>query len=211
MTEHLPEIEDLEFYPDLHRYRYKGQWLARSVTSVVGHDMTAKTREYIEATKDGPDGWLVRGNTCHQALESFLRGDDPADPGDFGAWIEPLLSHDLFKGAQVLAVEYRVCSPSKSLAGSMDFVLRTAKGAVVVGDLKTVSKPQAINSRKSATEQLGAYAAMLIDHHPTLTIDKCCTVVAGPGRTRLIPEEPSDCISAWIDCWHAYQLTQPPF
>ena len=204
----LDPIPGLVFHPGPHRYTLHGQWLARSVTRVVGHDMPAKTREHIDATRGV---WEPRGNACHAALESFLL-NEPAEPSEgYAAWIDSLLAHSLWKGAEVLAVEYRICDQRKSLGGSFDFLLRTAKGSVVLGDLKTVETPMAAKSRKPATAQLGAYAAMLIDHHPFLTIDKCCTVVAGPGVTRLIAEDPSDCISAWLDCWDAYQLTQPDF
>ena len=208
----LDPIPGLSFYPDLHRYHLATHgWLARSVTQVVGHDMTAKTRAYIDATRAE---WLPRGNHVHAALEAHLLGHERPDAlaaEVYDAWITPLLAHDLWKGAEILAVEYRLCDQRKSIAGSFDFLLRTAKGTLVLGDLKTVGKPQAINARKPATEQLGAYAAMLIDHHPSLSIGKCITVVAGPGRTRLITQSADECLGAWIDCWDAYQLTQPPF
>ena len=205
----LEPLPGLEFFPDpLHRYRLNGQWLAQSVTGVVGHDMSAKTRERIDATKDQ---WLPRGLAGHSALEAHLLGQPQPDPGDYSEWITPLLASQLFKDAEVLAVEYRLCDERKSLAGSFDFLLRTARGTVVLGDLKTVGSAPAAKSRKPAVEQLGAYLAMLIDHHPTLTIGKCVTVVAGPGITRVIANEPNECLGAWIDCWDRYQLLQPDF
>jgi hypothetical protein len=204
----LEPIAGLEFFAHLHRYRLNGQWLARSVTQVVGHDMPAKTRERIDATKDQ---WLPRGLAIHAALESFLLGHQQPDPGEFEPWVTALLADDLWKGAEVLAVEYRLCDERKSLAGSFDFLIRTARGNVVLGDLKGVSSSVAAQSRKPATEQLGAYLAMLIDHHPTLTVNKCLTVVAGPGVVRKKANEPNECLSAWLDCWDAYQLLQPDF
>ena len=116
----LEPIADLVFYPDpLHRYMYKGNWLARSVTAVLSHDMPAATRARIDATKDGPDGWLIRGNTVHACLENFLLHGDPGDVGDFSDWVTPLLAHPLFKDAEVLAAEYSVCSPPKAWEGSL--------------------------------------------------------------------------------------------
>ena len=79
----LEPIADLVFHEDIHRYAYKGNWLARSVTQVLSHDMPAATRARIDATKDGPDGWLIRGNTVHACLENFLLHGDPGDVGDF--------------------------------------------------------------------------------------------------------------------------------
>jgi len=208
----LEPIPDLVFYPDpLHRYMYKGNWLARSVTQVLSHDMSAATRARIDATKDGPDGWLIRGNTVHACLENFLLHGDPGDVGDFSDWVTPLLAHRLFKDFEVLAAEYSVCSPSKSLGGQFDCLLRTGKGSTVLCDLKTVTSKLAAASRKPADAQLGAYAAMLIDHHPTITIDACLTVVAGPGITIVKTSDPSACIAAWLDAWDAYNILQPDF
>lgn len=204
----LRPIDGLRFYPEWHRYSLNGQWLAQSVTGVVGHDMPAKTRERIDATRHE---WEPRGNTVHAALEAALLGQEQPDPGAYGEWITPLLANPLFKDTEILAVEYRLCDERKSLAGSFDFLLRTARGTVVLGDLKTVGSAPAAKSRKPATEQLGAYLAMLIDHHPTLTIGKCVTVVAGPGVTRVVANEPDECLGAWVDCWDRYQLLQPDF
>ena len=204
----LEPIPDLVFYEDIHRYTYKGNWLARSVTAVLSHDMPPATRARIDATRHE---WEPRGNTCHAALEAALLGHAAPDPGDYSEWITPLLAHPLFKDAEVLAAEYGVCSPSKSLGGQFDALLRTAKGKTVLCDLKTVSSKPAAASRKPADAQLGAYAAMLIDHHPTITIDACLTVVAGPGVTTVKTSDPSACISQWLDCWDIYDLLQPDF
>lgn len=201
----LDPIPGLVFDPDLHRYALNGQWLCTSVTKVVS-DLTPHARAHIEATRHE---WEPRGNTCHAALEAALLGHDGADHGDYAEIIQPLLDHAIWQGCTVLAVEYRLCDERKSLGGSFDFLIRTGKGKVVLGDLKTVGKAPAIDSRKPATAQLGAYLALLIDHHPFLTVDSCCTVVAGPGRTRLIPQDPNLCLGAWVDAWDAYQLAQP--
>ena len=204
----LEPIPDLVFYPDpLHRYMYKGDWLARSVTAVLSHDMSAATRARIDATKHE---WEPRGNTCHAALEAALLGHTAPDPGDYSEWITPLLAHPLFKDSEVLAVEYRLVDQRKSLAGSFDCLLRSAKGKTLLCDLKTVSSKPAAASRKPADAQLGAYAAMLIDHHK-LNIDACLTVVAGPGITTVKTSDPSACISQWLDAWDFYQLLLPDF
>ena len=204
----LEPIPDLVFYPDpLHRYMYKGDWLARSVTAVLSHDMSAATRARIDATKHE---WEPRGNTCHAALEAALLGHTAPDPGDYSEWITPLLAHPLFKDSEVLAVEYRLVDQRKSLAGSFDCLLRSAKGKTLLCDLKTVSSKPAAASRKPADAQLGAYAAMLIDHHQ-IDIDACLTVVAGPGITTVKTSDPSACISQWLDAWDFYNLLQPDF
>jgi hypothetical protein len=207
----LEPIEGLDFYPQWHRYRYQGQWMTRSVTGVLAEELSPYARRKIEETKHGPDGWEIRGKTIHAALEQHLLGEAAANPGDFGDWIDPLLSCWLFQGSETLAVEYTLCDVRKQVAGCFDFLVRTAKGSLVLGDLKTVKNAPAARSRKPAEAQLGAYAAMLIDHHPHLTIDKCVTVVAGPGVCEVKPSDPSECIAKWLDAWDAYQLLQPDF
>jgi len=205
----LPPIPGLSFHEAIHRYYLDGHgWLAQSVTQVVGHDMPPATRRHIDATRHE---WEPRGVTCHSALEAALLGQEQPDHGAYADIIQPLLAHNLWKGAEILAVEYRLADARKSLAGSFDFLIRTARGSVVLGDLKTVGSANGAKSRKPATEQLGAYCAMAIDHHPMLTIDKCVTFIAGPGVARVVAQEPSECISAWLDCWDRYQLSQPDF
>jgi hypothetical protein len=208
MPDLLPPLSGLSFDETRHRYHLDGHgWLARSVTGVVGHAMTASTRRYIDSTKHI---WEPRGTQIHAALEATLLGHPVAPSEAYQSWIDNLLAHSLWRDAEVLAVEHRLCDPHKSLGGSFDFLIRTKSGKVCLGDLKTVETDVAARSRKPATEQLGSYTAMLIDHYQ-LNIDKCLTVVAGPGATRLIAQDPDECLGAWVDCWDAYQLTQPDF
>jgi len=208
MLDLLPQPSGLRFHEDIHRYWLDGHgWLARSVTGVVGHAMTASTRRYIDSTKHI---WEPRGTQIHAALEATLLGHPVAPSEAYQSWIDNLLAHSLWHGAEVLAVEHRLHCRTKNLAGSFDFLIRTKSGKVCLGDLKTVETDVAAKSRKPATEQLGAYTAMFLDHYQ-LPIDKCLTVVAGPGATRLIAQDPDECLGAWVDCWDAYQLTQPDF
>jgi hypothetical protein len=78
----------------------------------------------------------------------------------------------------------------------------------VLGDLKTVGSKSKARTREPATDQLGGYLAMLIDHHPAVHVNKCVTVVAGPNECRVIRQEPDDCIEAWLDSWDRYKFEQ---
>jgi len=51
---------------------------------------------------------------------------------------------------------------------------------------------------------------MLIDHHK-LSIDWCYTLVSGPGRCRLIQNEPDECLGAWVDAWDNFKIDQSLF
>ncbi len=186
-----------------------------SVTGVID-DLTPEARHFIQSTKDGPDGWAVRGDTVHNALETHLLGlagetkNGLVYDEKWAPWIEPLLDHWLWEDCIVEAVELRLCDPKKSLAGSLDFVISDKDGAVVLGDLKTVKTIKAAESRKTADKQLGGYLQMLLDSHG-LFVDKCVTMVAAPNRTVIKMSKPDDCLAAWLDSWLKFDLGQPDF
>ena len=212
-TELLPPIEGLVFDDRAHRYCFRGDWLPFSVTGVIS-DLSEAARKQIERTKEGPDGWELRGNTVHGILEQHLMGI--ASGGLQGViyddrwsqWAEPLLDHWLFRDCTVLAVEMALCDPLKRVGGSFDFLVCTAEGQTILGDLKTVTTAAALKSRKPATAQLGAYASMLAHWWPTITIDRCATLVAAPGECELKVQEPGDCMAAWQEAWEKHQAAE---
>jgi len=209
----LPPIEGLWMQDVAHRYCFSGDWLPFSVTGIVS-DLSPQARKQIERTKDGEDGWALRGSSIHGILEQQLIGlasgglrgvmfDDRWTP-----WAEPLLDHWLFRDCTVLAVELAICDPCKRVGGSFDFLVRTAEGQTVLGDLKTVTTAAALKSRKPATAQLGAYASMLAHWWPTMTIDRCATLVAAPGECELKVQEPGECMAAWQEAWEKHQAAE---
>jgi hypothetical protein len=45
-----------------------------------------------------------------------------------------------------------------------------------------------------------------------VVVDKCCTLVVGPGVTKVISEEPDKCFAAWESCLMTYKAkTALPF
>jgi len=209
----LPPIDGLDFDDRAHRYSFRGDWLPFSVTGVIS-DLSKAARKQIERTKDGPDGWELRGTTVHGILEQHLLGI--ASGGMQGVvfedrwaqWAEPLLDHWLFRDCRVLACEYRLCDPHKRVGGSFDFLVRTAQGQTILGDLKTVSSAAALKSRKPAAAQLGAYASMLCWWWPTITIDRCATLVSAPGECELKVQDPAECMAAWQDAWERHDAAE---
>lgn len=199
----LPPIEGLYFDEAAHRYAWRGDWLPWSSTSIVS-DLSPYARKRIDETKHI---WEPRGNTVHACLEHYLLGEAELDPGDYREWVDPLLDCWLFKDCEPLGVEYRLVDPRRRCAGSCDFILRTAKGTVVLGDLKTVGTTPAAHSRKTADAQLGSYCSMLALHHPLL-IERCVTVVAGPGVALVKPSEPDACVDAWEEAWGRHEAAQ---
>jgi hypothetical protein len=212
-TELLAPIEGLVANEEAHRYCFRGDWLPFSVTGVIS-DLSEAARKHIARTKDGPDGWELRGNTVHGIIEQQLRGIAIGDLQDviyddrWGQWARPLLDHWLFRDCTVLAVEYALCDPFKRVGGCVDFLVRTAEGQTILGDLKTVTTAAALKSRKPATAQLGAYASMLAHWWPTIMIDRCATLVAAPGECELKVQETACCIAAWQEAWEKHQAAE---
>ena len=202
----LQPISGLQFNSDLHRYRYNGRWLPFSVSRITNRT-TPEQEAQFERTKHI---WAPRGTTIHAFCEAMLLGEELPET-DYTAWTDELQECWLLRDSDALAVEYRLCDARKGVGGSFDFLLRTSNGKIVLGDLKTVGSNSGVSQRKPATAQLGGYLAMLIDHHPMITVDWCYTVVVGPGRCRVIQSEPDDCLGAWVDAWDAFKVHSCPF
>ena len=200
----LPPLEGLHFDEQIHKYKWEDKWLHLSPTQVLSFDLDDEAKQRIAETKDGPDGWEIRGNTLHGCLEQYLLGAAELDPGDFTEWWEPLKSCWLWEDAKILGVELRM-TDKKRMGGSCDFLVQMPDKSIVLGDLKTVSSVKACKARKPATEQLGAYLYLLSKSYPKVMVDKVVTVVAGPGVTRVIPGDPAEAWIAWEEAVSRYQ------
>lgn len=206
MSSKLPPIEGLEFFDDLHRYRYNGRWLPFSVSRIASPSDPAAERRF-EQTRHI---WEPRGNAVHQYCETLLKGGI-LWKDEFKDWTDELDDCWLLTESEAVAVEYRLCDARKGVGGSFDFLVRTSNDKLVLGDLKTVGSDKAVSQRQPAKAQLGGYLAMLIDHHPRLSIDSCYTLVSGPGRYRLIKSDPDECLMEWLGAWDAFKLAQDLF
>jgi hypothetical protein len=148
----LKPLEDLEFHADIHRYRYRGSWLRYSV-SRIAQPVTPDQQMRFDETRHI---WEPRGNYVHTAAEALLLGLEPEE-GDYKPWIDALRSCWLLQGAETLAAEFGVVIPHHEIAGTFDGLIKTADGAVVLLDFKTVQTDKAVDARKPATAQLGGY------------------------------------------------------
>jgi hypothetical protein len=200
----LPPIPELEFSEEAHKYKYDGKWLHLSPTQVLSFDLDEQAKRNIAETKEGPDGWEIRGNTLHGCLEQFLLGAADLNPGDFTEWWKPLKACWLWEDAKILGVELRM-TDKKRMGGSCDFLIQMPTGEICLGDLKSVASEKACKARKPATAQLGGYLYLLSKSYPKVMVDKCVTVVAGPGKCRVITDDPTDCWLAWEDAMSRYQ------
>ena len=203
----MPPIPELEFDPNSHRYKFDGKWLPLSPTQVLSFDLDEQAKAVIQETKEGELGWENRGNTLHGCLEQFLLGAAELDPAPFAEWWEPLRNCWLWEDVTVMGVELRM-SDKKRIGGSCDFLIKQKDGTVVLGDLKTVSSAKAVDRRKPATAQLGAYLYLLSRSYPKICVDKCVTVVAGPGKTKVLTDDPAEAWIAWENSMSRYEAHQ---
>jgi hypothetical protein len=203
----LSPVPGLEFYADIHRYRYQGEWIRNSV-SKIAQPVTLEMRQRFDETRHV---WEPRGNHVHTAGEAILLGLEPVE-GEYKAWVDALRDCWLLRGAETMAVELGIVIPHHDVAGMFDGLIRDADGHVVLLDFKTVQTERAVETRKAATAQLGGYLHGLNLNHPSVVVDKCCTLVVGPGTTKVISEEPDKCFAAWEGCLMTHKAkTQLPF
>jgi len=214
----LDPVPDLELHEGLHRYRWRGEWLAHNVSDVLNVDMTPFKQAMIDKYKDGPDGWAARGTAIHKALELHLQNEPQIVEDKWSPWLDPLLDDPFFKGVETLATEYRVMDRHKSLGGSFDFLIRLkeeglepSKQLVILGDLKTVSSKRSLSQRAPATAQLGAYTQLLGNSKPEINVGLCVTIISAPGRIKIVKQDPEECLAAWESSWDRFSAELPDF
>ena len=207
----LEPIPELDFFEKQHRYRWRDNWILDNVSDVLQSELNAFAKKKIEETKHGEDGWLARGRTIHRSLDRYLRGEVDMHDDKWSDWIDALLDNELFQGIETLATEFRVVDRFNSVAGSFDFLIKQKDGMTILGDLKTVSSAKAVSGRKPATGQCGAYTKMLGQHFGHITVTQCVTAISGPGKVKIIREEPQDCINAWEEAYGRHQAKYAAF
>jgi hypothetical protein len=101
-----------------------------SVTGVLSVLKSDYAMDRIEATREV---WAPRGNSCHKALELFVRSHwAPEHPephleklqgladGPYVDWIQPFITHDRWSQVQVIASERATCCLARRIAGTFD-------------------------------------------------------------------------------------------
>ena len=212
-----------------HRYLNKetNQWLAYSTTEVC-NELTEEAKENIEKYRFM---WQPRGEKVHECLAEKMLGNGDIDFDEYGAWIEPLLQHDLFTHFEPLAVEHMMSIPDKSVGGQLDLLgYDTKTKQIRLIDLKTKGKYSYDIKKRfkdgmihledldmywkepySTDKQLGCYVEMLKLNYD-LTPDVCNTIWAYEGRCILNNDQPTErCEAAWQEAWEKFEAKQELF
>ena len=131
-------LKPLPIKRDENTHRYVNtetkQWMSYSTTQVCS-ELTEEDRQNIEMWRSQ---WQPRGEKCHECLAEHMLGNGKIDPDEYGAWVEPLLQHELFTHFEPMAVEHMMSIPDKSVGGQLDLLgYDTKTKQIRLIDLKT--------------------------------------------------------------------------
>ena len=224
-------LKPLPIKRDEKRHQYvnieTGQWMSYSTTEVC-NELTEEAKENIEKYRFM---WQPRGEKVHECLAEKMLGNGDIDFDEYGAWIEPLLKHELFTHFQPMAVEHMMSIPDKLVGGQLDLLgYDTKTKQIRLIDLKTKGiYSYFLKKRKkdgllhiedldmywqepySTDKQLGCYVEMLKINYDIVP-DVCNTIWAYEGRCILNNDQPTErCLTAWQEAWEKFELEQELF
>ena len=224
-------LKPLPIKRDEERHQYfnteTNSWLSYSTTEVC-NELTEEAKENIEKYRFM---WQPRGEKVHECLAEKMLGSGEIDVDEYGAWVEPLLQHELFTHFQPMAVEHMMSIPDKSVGGQLDLLgYDTKTKQIRLIDLKTKGKySYFLKKRKkdgllhikdldmywqepySTDKQLGCYVEMLKLNYD-LVPDVCNTIWAFEGRCILNIDQPTErCLTAWQEAWEKFEAKQELF
>jgi hypothetical protein len=226
----LPPIPGLHRRDPEHRYHLHDQPFPVSVTGVLAVSKSDYAMARMEATRPV---WEPRGNTCHRALELFLRLPNQGSgdltvamdrsvlqelgellSGDYAEWVRPLITHERWQTITVIASERPTCCPHRGLAGTYDVGFldpslppSPARPRGVEGPARVLADLKSLGengSTYSTAPQLGGY--MACDWSHGIWWDWGQTIWARPGQTTWSPlYSVSDCRVSWAAAWAHYR------
>ena len=224
-------LKPLPIRRDEKRHQYvnieTGQWFSYSTTGVC-NELTEEAKENIEKYRFM---WQPRGEKVHECLAEKMLGNGDIDFDEYGAWVEPLLQHELFTHFEPLAVEHMMSIPDKSVGGQLDLLgYDTKTKQIRLIDLKTKGKYSYDIKKRfkdgmihledldmywkepySTDKQLGCYVEMLKLNYG-LVPDVCNTIWAYEGRCILNIDQPTErCLTAWQEAWEKFEAKQELF
>ena len=224
-------LKPLPIKRDEKRHQYvnieTGQWMSYSTTEVC-NELTEEAKENIEKYRFM---WQPRGEKVHECLAEKMLGSGEIDVDEYGAWVEPLLQHELFTHFQPMAVEHMMSIPDKSVGGQLDLLgYDTKTKQIRLIDLKTKGKYSYDIKKRfkdgmihledlnmywkepySTDKQLGCYVEMLKLNYD-LVPDVCNTIWAYEGRCILNNDQPTErCLTAWQEAWEKFEAKQELF
>ena len=225
-------LKPLPIKRDEERHQYfnteTNSWLSYSTTEVC-NELTEEDKENIEAYRYI---WQPRGEKVHECLQERMLGNTvDIDAGDYWEWVQPMLTHYLFKHFEPMAVELMMSIPDKSVGGQLDllgydketkqirlldlktkgntksgFYKREREGTIKISEIDKYWK-----ETYSTDKQLGCYVEMLKLNYG-ITPDVCNTIWAYPGVCIIGANQPTErCEAAWQEAWEKFEAKQELF
>ena len=225
-------LKPLPIKRDEERHQYfnteTNSWLSYSTTEVC-NELTEEDKENIEAYRYI---WQPRGEKVHECLQERMLGNTvDIDAGDYWEWVQPMLTHYLFKHFEPMAVELMMSIPDKSVGGQLDllgydketkqirlldlktkgntksgFYKREREGTIKISEIDKYWKEP-----YSTDKQLGCYVEMLKLNYG-ITPDVCNTIWAYPGVCIIGANQPTErCEAAWQEAWEKFEAKQELF
>lgn len=147
--------------------------------------------------------------TLRYAHHPELIGRGPWLPNDprylpFRSTIAPLLSHNLWQSAQVLAAPYLAFIPRHRIAGAIDVVLQLPDGSTAIAILQCSRRNEAV--LPAVRIELGGALAAICDHR-SLFPSHAITIWAAAGNTELEYHHPDRCLGLWVDALDHIRFT----
>ena len=225
-------LKPLPIKRDEERHQYfnteTNSWLSYSTTEVC-NELTEEDKENIEAYRYI---WQPRGEKVHECLQERMLGNTvDIDAGDYWEWVQPMLTHYLFKHFEPMAVELMMSIPDKSVGGQLDllgydketkqirlldlktkgntksgFYKREREGTIKISEIDKYWKEP-----YSTDKQLGCYVEMLKLNYG-ITPDVCNTIWAYPEVCIVGANQPTErCEAAWQEAWEKFEAKQELF
>lgn len=147
--------------------------------------------------------------TLRYAHNPQLIGRGPWLPSDtrylpFRSTIAPLLSHNLWQSAQVLAAPYLAFIPRQRIAGAIDAVLELADGTTAIAILQCSRRDETV--LPAVRTELGGALAAICDHR-SIYPSHAITIWAAAGNTEIEYHHPDRCLSLWVDALDLARFT----
>ena len=213
----IPSIQGLEFFEDIHRYRFNGEWVPYSMTQVC-----KGRNNYFEETKRLPDdnpeklrllNAISRGDFVHLQLERFNKGE-PYDYGSYGDWVRSCVESDFWDRWEPVpgGVELAVYDPRFKIAGKLDLIVRNKEsGMYALCDYKTQSRRD--SKPYNIRPQLGGYCNLMdqMPEHRHYGIEKYFAIWVRPGNTEFQPLPSDDCIQQYLAARDVFFSYYPDF
>ena len=149
-------------------------------------------------------------NTLRYAHNPALQDKGPWVPHDpayriYRSILTPLLTHQTWQTANVIAAPFVLNLPSRPIAGAMDVIYQLQDGSIAIAVVHC-ERHQEQTERAILTE-LGGFVAAVCDHLLFMP-SHAVAIHAAPDLTTFHYHHPDACLGLWVDAVDHHSLLQ---